>query len=118
MAAPVLPRTITATDPALADGRRRVVMLALRPEIDGGRYPVKRIVGETLEVEADLLADGHDAIAAVLLVRHESEPSYRELPLVHAGNDAWRASVPLPQLGRYHYSALAWIDAFASWKRG
>src|SRR5690349_3409601 len=98
MAAPLYPREITATDPALADGRGRVVMLALRPEVDGGRYPVKRIVGETLEVEADLLADGHDAIAAVLLVRHESETAYREIPLVHAGNDAWRASVPLTEL--------------------
>jgi starch synthase (maltosyl-transferring) len=107
----------TATE-SPADGRRRVVTLALRPEVDGGRYPVKRIAGESFEVEADLLVDGHDAIAAVLLVRHESEREWQELPLAHAGNDAWRASFPLAQLGRYHYAALAWIDHFASWRRG
>jgi starch synthase (maltosyl-transferring) len=118
MAAPERPRRITATELATADGRRRVVTLALRPEIDGGRYPVKRCAGESFEVEADLLADGHDAIAAVLLVRHESATTWQELPLVHAGNDAWRASFPLTLLGRYRYAALAWIDQFASWRRG
>src|SRR5687768_12558681 len=112
-------RSITGTATgAQRDGRRRVVTLALRPEVDGGRYPVKRILGDTFEVEADLLADGHDAIAAVLCVRHESEQSWREVPLVAAGNDAWRASFPVTQLGRYHYTVLAWIDAFASWRHG
>ncbi|MDQ3364434.1 MAG: DUF3416 domain-containing protein [Myxococcota bacterium] len=100
------------------DGRRRVVALALRPEVDGGRYPVKRIAGEVLEVEADLVADGHDVLSAVLLHRHASEAAWHETPLVPVGNDAWRAAFALPELGRYHYSVLAWIDAFATWRRG
>ena len=57
---------ITATEPAIADGRCRVVALAIRPEIDGGRYPVKREVGDRLDVAADLFMEGHDGLAAVL----------------------------------------------------
>lgn len=107
-----------APEPAPFDGRRRVVALALRPEVDGGRYPVKRVLGDTFEVEADLVADGHDVIAAVLRFRHATEPAWHEVPLGHGGNDVWHAAFPLTQLGRYHYTVLAWIDAFASWRRG
>jgi starch synthase (maltosyl-transferring) len=119
MATPERARSITGTDLQNAfDGRRRVVPLALRPEVDGGRYPVKRIIGESFEVEADLVADGHDVLSAVLVYRHEAETTWHELPLTHAGNDAWRAAFPLTQLGRYRYTVLAWIDAYASWRRG
>jgi len=100
------------------DGRRRVVTLAVRPAVDGGRYPVKRVIGEVLEVEADVVTDGHDVIAAVLQYRHDSDPEWTEIALEPAGNDAWRASFPLRGLGRYRYSVVAWVDAFASWRRG
>jgi len=101
-----------------SDGRRRVATLAVRPEVDGGRYPVKRVLGETLAVEADVVTDGHDVIAAVLQYRHDSERTWTEVPLEHAGNDAWHASVPLRRLGRYRYTVVAWVDTFASWQRG
>ncbi|MBA3820797.1 MAG: DUF3416 domain-containing protein, partial [Deltaproteobacteria bacterium] len=114
---PPEPANGAGRDPA-GDGRRRVVALALRPEVDGGRYPVKRVAGEVLEVEADLVADGHDVLSAVLLHRHASEAAWHETPLVPAGNDVWRAAFELPQLGRYPYSVLAWVDAFATWRRG
>ena len=58
---------------SLVDGRRRVIVAAVRPELDGGRFPVKRVVGDVLDVEADLLVDGHDVLAARLLYRHERE---------------------------------------------
>ena len=100
------------------DGRRRVVVLEVRPVVDGGRYAVKRVVGEPLDVEADIVADGHDVLAAVVRYRHVDEREWQELPLVHAGNDAWRASVPMTRLGRVHYAVSAWVDSFASWRRG
>ncbi|MBA3457742.1 MAG: alpha-1,4-glucan--maltose-1-phosphate maltosyltransferase [Deltaproteobacteria bacterium] len=100
------------------DGRRRVVALAVRPEIDGGRYPVKRVIGDVLAVEADVVTDGHDVMAGVLQYRHDSEREWTEVALEPAGNDAWRASFPLSRLGRYRYTVLAWVDAFASWRRG
>jgi len=100
------------------DGRCRVVVLAVRPVVDGGRYPVKRVLGDELEVAADLVADGHDVLAGVLRFRHLSEPGWAETPLVQGTNDAWCAKFSLPQLGRYRYMVSAWVDAFATWRRG
>jgi starch synthase (maltosyl-transferring) len=98
--------------------RRRAVVLAVRPVVDGGRYPVKRVVGEPLAVEADIVADGHDVVRAVVLDRAPGAEGWRETELVHAANDAWRATIALPALGRHRYTVVAWIDAFATWRRG
>jgi starch synthase (maltosyl-transferring) len=100
--------------------RRRPVILAVRPEVDGGRYPVKRVVGEPLAIEADIVADGHDVLRAVVLDRPAGpEPAtWRETELVLAGNDVWRATIELPVLGRRRYTVLAWVDGFATWRRG
>ena len=62
-----------------------MVALDVRPQVDGGRYPVKRVVGDALVVDADLVADGHDVIAAVLQHRHASEPTWTEVPLEPTG---------------------------------
>src|SRR5580765_8124993 len=78
----------------------RVVLLAVRPEVDGGRYPVKRVVGDVVEIEADLVADGHDSVRAVLLHRPPGEATWREVEMTAAGNDAWRASFVAATLGR------------------
>jgi starch synthase (maltosyl-transferring) len=96
----------------------RVVLLAVRPEVDGGRYPVKRVVGDVVEVEADLIADGHDAVRAVLLHRPPGATEWREVEMIAAGNDAWRASFVASALGRHHYTVISWVDAFATWRRG
>ncbi len=96
----------------------RVVVLEVRPIVDGGRYPAKRIVGRSLTIEVDLVCDGHDVVQAVLLDRHNAQDAWRETPLVHAGNDVWRATIDLTALGRHHYTVVAWIDAFATWRRG
>ncbi len=101
-----------------ADGRKRVVILGLRPEVDRGRYPVKRVVGEVMTAEADLVVDGHDVVRGVLRYKHQSEVVWHELPLAAVGNDAWRATFPLDQLGTYQFSAIGWVDAFATWRRG
>ncbi len=103
----------------LPDARdHRVVILAARPEIDGGRYPVKRVLGEPLVVEADVVSDGHDVVRAVLLDRAPGASRWRETELVPAGDDVWRASLELASLGRHRYTVMAWVDAFASWRRG
>ena len=100
------------------DGRQRVVVLAVRPVIDGGRYPVKRVVGERVDVEADIVVDGHDLLQAVLVHAHEGDAAPQELPLVPAGNDAWRASFTPERLGRHRYGVIAWVDRFATWRHG
>ena len=102
------------------DGQRRVVIDRVRPALDGGRYPVKRVIGDVLDVEADLLLDGHDVIAAV--VRHRApDGATSEQPLVALGphtNDRWHAAIPLTQLGRWSYSVEAWVDAWGSFVWG
>lgn len=99
------------------DGRRRVVIEGVRPEIDGGRFPIKRVVGQSVVVEADLFADGHDEIAGVVRYRHEREQDWTDVPLVFVENDRWRASFKVLEQGLYHYTVTAWIDHFRSWQR-
>ncbi len=103
--------------PPAADGRCRVIIEGVAPQIDGGRYPIKRVLGEDVVVEADIFADGHDALAAVLCHRHESEPQWTEVPMSALNNDRWRATFPVRQLGRYRYTIVAWVDHFLSWAR-
>jgi starch synthase (maltosyl-transferring) len=99
------------------DGRVRVVISGVRPEVDGGRFPIKRTVGEQVGVEADIFADGHDALSALLLYRHEQEEHWRQTPLQPLGNDRWRGVFPVEEIGRYYYTLRAWIDRFTSWRR-
>ena len=99
------------------EGRRRVVIEGVRPEIDGGRFPIKRVVGQSVVVEADLFADGHDEIAGVIRYRHEREQDWADVPLVFVENDRWRASFTVLEQGLYHYTVTAWIDHFRSWQR-
>ncbi|HZJ65574.1 MAG TPA: alpha-1,4-glucan--maltose-1-phosphate maltosyltransferase [Kofleriaceae bacterium] len=98
--------------------RRRAVIVAVRPVVDGGRYPVKRVVGEPLAVEADIVADGHDVVRAVVLDRAPGAAAWRETELQLAANDTWRATIELSALGRHRYTVIAWVDAFATWRRG
>ncbi|MGZ3408127.1 MAG: maltotransferase domain-containing protein, partial [Polyangia bacterium] len=104
--------------PSRIDGRRRVVVAAVRPELDGGRCAVKRVVGDVLDVEADLVVDGHDVLAARVLFRHEHEKQWSEQALAPLGNDRWHAGLPLSALGRWHYTVEAWVDEWASFVWG
>jgi len=99
-------------------GRRRVVIDRVFPEIDGGRHPVKRVVGDTLAIEADIVADGHDTIAAVVAWRAPGSRSWKESPLHLVTNDRWRGEFPVEKTGFYEYTVHAWIDHFASWREG
>jgi starch synthase (maltosyl-transferring) len=97
--------------------RRRVIIEGVQPEIDCGRYPCKRVVGAELVVEADIFTDGHEAVSARLLCRHERDRRWRELPMEALGNDRWRAAFITERLGRYRYTVEAWLDAWKGWRR-
>lgn len=107
----------TASDRIPNEGRQRVVVARVIPEIDCGRFPVKRIVGDEFVVDADIFADGHDELAAVLRFRGPHGDEWREVPMHFLGNDRWRASFPLDVLGLWEYTVTAWIDRFATWQR-
>ncbi|MCI0483048.1 MAG: alpha-1,4-glucan--maltose-1-phosphate maltosyltransferase [candidate division NC10 bacterium] len=98
-------------------GRGRVIIEGVKPEIDGGRFPIKRTVGERVIVEADIFAEGHDVLAGVLRYRHEANPEWSETPLEFVVNDRWRAAFAVTRLGRYHYCLEAWVDRFKTWRR-
>jgi starch synthase (maltosyl-transferring) len=97
-------------------GDLRVVSIAdVRPELDGGRYPIKRVVGEELEVSADILREGHGAIAAALRYRAVKDSAWRESPMVHVDNDRWAGRFTLAENTRYVYGIEAWADPYRTW---
>ncbi|MDH4175873.1 MAG: alpha-1,4-glucan--maltose-1-phosphate maltosyltransferase, partial [Betaproteobacteria bacterium] len=98
------------------DGRVRAVIDAVRPAVDGGRFAVKRVAGEALEVEVHCFADGHDVLRARLLWRAEDARDWQEVEMKPLGNDVWRAQFTPQEIGRYRYSVAAWVDVFATWR--
>jgi starch synthase (maltosyl-transferring) len=114
------------TDPASVTGRAaamhplwqpkaRIAIEDVYPELDGGRYPVKRIAGDTFEVWVDLFRDGHDKLRAVVSYRHE-DGAWRETPLIFYDNDRWVARFHLDRVGLWRYTIAAWTDRFESWR--
>ena len=113
----------TAEHPALsesfslpADGRTRVVIERVSPEVDCGRFPIKRVVGEQVRVEADVFADGHDALSCQVLYRRETESDWDAKPMHLLESGRWRAEFPVEELGRYRYTIEGWIDPFKTWR--
>ncbi|MBI4286202.1 MAG: alpha-1,4-glucan--maltose-1-phosphate maltosyltransferase [Chloroflexi bacterium] len=100
------------------NGKLRVVIEGVKPEIDGGRFPVKRAIGEEVVVEADIFADSHDVLSALLLYRREGDKEWREVPMTSLVNDLWRGAFTVTELGQYRYTIKAWVDPFASWCQG
>ncbi len=88
------------------------------PLIDGGRFPVKRIVGERVEVWADIYRDGNDVVTAALIWRPERDREWRREPMIHHSNDRWGGSFVPDAPGRYVYAIEAWTDEFATWRQG
>jgi starch synthase (maltosyl-transferring) len=95
----------------------RAIVESVRPEVDCGRYPAKRVIGEQVLVEADVFADGHDAVACELLFRFQGEKEWRNTPMQFLGNDHWTGSFTVERLGRYEYTVCGWTDRFLTWQR-
>ena len=88
----------------------------LRPLIDGGRYPIKRVVDEDLVVEADVFKAGHDVVAAALKWRILGDSRWQETPMTHIDNDRWRGACTLYENAIYEYTVEAWTDTFRGWR--
>jgi starch synthase (maltosyl-transferring) len=99
------------------EGRRRVIVEGVSPAVDDGRFPAKRVVGDVVSLEADIFADGHDVLSAVVLHRHESERQPREIRMTPMVNDRWRAELRVEQLGFYFFTFEGWVDHFLTWHR-
>jgi starch synthase (maltosyl-transferring) len=106
---------LTALKEGSREGRCRVVIENVKPEIDGGRFPAKRVVGDIVVVEADIFADGHDTLSAALRYREPSAQGWHEVPLSPLANDRWRGEFKVTEMGNYRFTIEAWIDRFKSW---
>jgi starch synthase (maltosyl-transferring) len=101
---------------AISDGFYRIE--DVYPKVDDGRYPVKRVVGETIEVWADIYRDGHETTSAALIWRPETEQDWLRVPMTFFGNDRWFGSFTPMRPGRYTYAIEAWTDEFSTWRHG
>lgn len=96
--------------------RKRVVIENVLPEINAGRFPIKRAAGENVIVSADIFADGHDVISAVILYKKRDSKSWEESAMKPLGNDRWQGSFIVKDITSYNYTILAWVDRFKSWQ--
>lgn len=101
----------------VAEGRRRVQIEGITPEIDGGKFPLKRTTGESVRVEVDMFCDGHDEIAGLILYRKEDSTAWLEAPLFYLVNDRWYGNFTVTEIGRYVYTITAWVDHFLTWRK-
>src|SRR5215469_12629236 len=99
------------------DGRKRVIIESITPQVDCGRFPAKRTVGDEVRVEADVFTDGHDAVAASLLARREGSDDWTEIRMKPLVNDRWEAAFRVGELGRYGFKVQGWVDHFETWRR-
>jgi starch synthase (maltosyl-transferring) len=95
---------------------RRVVIENVQPSLDDGRFAIKRTPGERVDVSADVFADGHDVVVAVVLFKRAEDAAWREVAMESVGNDRWEASFAVDAIGVCEYTVEAWIDHFASWR--
>ncbi|MCU0690277.1 MAG: alpha-1,4-glucan--maltose-1-phosphate maltosyltransferase [Polyangiaceae bacterium] len=97
------------------DPLRTIAIERATPAIDDGRFPIKREVGDELQVEADIFKDGHDKLAAVVMWRKAGQSTWHEAPMAHVDNDRWRGAFRVPEIGRFQYTIEAWTDRYGSW---
>ena len=104
-----------ASEPPAEWGQARPVIEAVTPQVEGGRYPAKREVGDVVTVEADVFTDGHDELACELRWRHQDDRRWSGALMRPLGNDRWQGRFPADRGGTYRFTVRATIDGFASW---
>ncbi len=96
----------------------RIAIEHVAPAVDDGKFAAKRTVGEHFIVSADIFMDGHEHLAASVLVRAADEKQWRRIPMHHHDNDRWRATLSLTRLGRHYFCIEAWSDVFETFRDG
>src|SRR5688572_20251525 len=91
-------------------GQARVIIENVQPQIDGGQYPAKFTIGESVKISADIFGDGHDHLRAQVLYKKEASESWSTLELKHRSNDNWTASFQVTDKGFYFFTIRAWVD--------
>lgn len=100
------------------DGRQRVIIENISPEIDGGSHPAKAVAGELVEVEADIFVDGADTISAMLCARPMGSSEWQQSAMQPLVNDRWQGAFRVGEAGVFEYTITAWVDHFQTWRKG
>src|SRR5215469_12311924 len=109
-------RSRNGTLPAPPDWRvGHIIVEAVTPSVDGGRYPAKQIAGEPCVVEADIFRDGHEVLRAVVAWKRKVDEAFIEAPMAAFDNDRWRGEFVPPDNARYLFTVAAWTDLIATW---
>ncbi|POY36191.1 alpha-1,4-glucan--maltose-1-phosphate maltosyltransferase [Flavobacterium alvei] len=96
----------------------RIVIENVMPQLDGGIYPIKRIVNQTVKVTADVFSDGHDVIECCVKFKHEKDKKWQEVRMNPTSNDNWNASFKVEKQGFYTYFVEGWVDYALNWQHG
>lgn len=99
-------------------GTKRVIITNVKPQVEGGKFPAKTTVHEQITISADIFCDGHDEIAAYVLLREEGTKLWKEYPLRLINNDHWEYSFVPEKTGRYSFRIIAWVDHYTTWRKG
>jgi len=98
-----------------SEGRSRVIIEDVQPQVDCGVHAVKRIVGDTIKISSVIYGDGHDHVDARLCYRPAREREWRYAPFRERGNDVWEAEFSVDAIGAWVYTVQGWIDHFSTW---
>ena len=96
----------------------RIIIENVTPQLDGGAFYIKRIVGQTVIIKANVFADGHDVIASCVKFKHEKDKKWQEVRLKALGNDEWTAQFKVEKQGHYTYFVEGWVDYALNWQHG
>lgn len=99
------------------EGRNRVIIEHVTPEIDQGRFPIKRVINDKVKVQADIFCDGHDSIRAELLYKHEGDNDWLVADMKYKINDRWCGSFTVKKQGTYFYTLRGWVDRVTTWQK-
>src|SRR5690606_18812609 len=120
MSAPTRPAASARKTARRSSQRHQLPHIAIEcvePQLDGGRFAVKRVLGDSFEVGADIFKDGHDLIKAQVRYRSSEDADWRVAPLAYDyDSDRWSGGVPLDRIGLWRYTIDAWTDRFGSWR--
>jgi starch synthase (maltosyl-transferring) len=97
------------------EGRKRVIIEEIQPQVDCGRYPARRFIGDTVKISAAIFSDGRDHVSARLLYKQEGDRDWQTTPLTELNNDMWWANITVDRLGKWIYTVQAWVDHFDTW---
>jgi starch synthase (maltosyl-transferring) len=104
---PITPAVMTST---------RIAIEAVAPSVPGGDFAAKRVIGNAVTVTADIIADGHEVLAAMLLWQAAGDADWHREPMAQANNDRWEASFTPRQVGPHHYLVEAWWDVWGTFR--